>query len=36
MLQAQGTDRRLFWWVLTILAGLAGVLAWNVLGAITA
>jgi hypothetical protein len=34
MLQAQGTDRRLFWWVLTILAAIAGVFTWKVFGAI--
>jgi len=34
MLQAEGTDRRLFWWMLTIAAGVAGVFTWNVLGAI--
>jgi len=34
MLQAQGTDRRLFWWVLTIVAAIAGVVTWHALGAI--
>lgn len=34
MLQAQGTDRRLFWWILTTLAVIAGAVTWNVLGAI--
>lgn len=32
MLQTQGTDRRLFWWILTAMAGIAAVLAWNFLG----
>jgi hypothetical protein len=34
MLQTEGTDRRMFWWVLTVLAAIAGVATWNVLGAI--
>ena len=34
MLQAEGTDRRLFWWVLTILAGVVGIVAWNIMGTI--
>jgi hypothetical protein len=34
MLQAEGTDRTLFWWVLTILAAIAGVVTWKVLGTI--
>jgi len=34
MLQNEGTDRRVFWWVLTCAAAVVGVLTWNVLGAI--
>jgi len=34
MLQPEGTDRRLFWWVLTIMAAIAAVFTWNVLGTI--
>ena len=33
MLQAETTDRRLFWWVLAILSAFAGGVTWNVLGA---
>jgi hypothetical protein len=34
MLQAEGTDRRLFWWVLTIVSVIVAVVTWNVLGTI--
>jgi hypothetical protein len=33
MLETGGTDRRLFWWILTIMAGIAAVVTWNVLSA---
>ena len=32
MLQTEGTVRRAFWWVLAIIAGVAGVVTWQVLG----
>ena len=32
MLQTGGTDRRTFWWVLMIIAAVAGAVTWNVLG----
>ena len=33
MLQTERTDRRTFWWVMMIIAAVAGAVTWNVLGA---
>jgi len=34
MLQIEGSDRRLFWWVLMFVTGIVAVVTWNLLGTI--
>ncbi len=34
MLETNGSDRRLFWWTLTIMSVVAAAVTWRVLGAL--